>query len=328
MTKDLSDKLGLCERHLNIGAYLAIVLVVSLAVVSCAVGTPGAGSGSGSYVLPSEDGDWIPPVSHVGSMPAGTGKLEIENIGEFAFNASDVETLRPDIFQPGHFSLFDILVYLAGRGDVALDYHFDEMMGTYVIDTIDGQSEWWYEAYYSGGWYERNVFRMDMYPYKNNTKVRLYRERGERLANIYCTFRDEVARLANNGGQVIISEVVIRSPGESRTFRDVRVTAHNVRSDLLQLDTVTALDVILSLGEQGELSRLRLTWYERIGGAEPVDSYWLEQIDGAGASGGCGFVYETGPRDFAGFAGSHIHIPADVRVIVSPEYALWFWICL
>jgi hypothetical protein len=44
--------------------------------------------------------------------------------------------------------------------------------------------------------------------------------------------------------------------------------------------------------------------------------------------GGCGFVYETGPNSFAGFSGTHIHIPADVRVIISPEYALWFWICL
>ena len=25
---------------------------------------------------------------------------------------------------------------------------------------------------------------------------------------------------------------------------------------------------------------------------------------------------------------SHIHIPSDIRGTVSPEYALWFWICL
>jgi hypothetical protein len=59
-----------------------------------------------------------------------------------------------------------------------------------------------------------------------------------------------------------------------------------------------------------------------------VDTYYLEQIDEAEAYGSCGFVYETGPRDFSGFTGSHIHIPSDVRVTVSPEYALWFWICL
>jgi hypothetical protein len=37
---------------------------------------------------------------------------------------------------------------------------------------------------------------------------------------------------------------------------------------------------------------------------------------------------EVSPRDFSGFSGSHIHIPADVRMILSPEYELWFWICL
>ncbi len=91
---------------------------------------------------------------------------------------------------------------------------------------------------------------------------------------------------------------------------------------------MTALDILLSLAEQGELSKLKLTWYERIAGADPVDSYWVEQIDEAEAFDRCGFVYETGPLDFSGFTGSHIHLPSDVRVIISPEYALWFWICI
>jgi len=42
-------------------------------------------------------------------MPMGTGTVRIKDVGEFDFDASQVETLRPDIFQPGHFSLFDIL---------------------------------------------------------------------------------------------------------------------------------------------------------------------------------------------------------------------------
>jgi hypothetical protein len=111
-------------------------------------------------------------------------------------------------------------------------------------------------------------------------------------------------------------------------FGDVEVTAHDVRTDVLRPGVVTALDALLSLAEQGKLSTVGLTWYERIGSADPVDSYWVERVDESQAVGGCGFVYETGSRDFSGFTGSHIHIPADVRVTVSPEYALWFWICL
>ena len=106
------------------------------------------------------------------------------------------------------------------------------------------------------------------------------------------------------------------------------MASHDVRSDVLQPGTITAVDALLSLKDQGRLASVGLTWYDRIGPADPVDSYWVEQVEDAEAYGGCGFVYETGPRQFSGFSGSHIHIPADVRVTLSPEYALWFWICL
>jgi len=117
----------------------------------------------------------------------------------------------------------------------------------------------------------------------------------------------------------------MRSPDGTRIFQDMLVTAHDARTDLLQSGVVTALDALLSLAEQGDLSRLKLTWYERIGTADPVDTYYVEQIDDVEAYGRCGFVYETGKR---GLGGNHIHVPSDVRVTVSPEYALWFWICI
>jgi len=302
------------------------ILILGL---SCLRNTSGAvAPPAGSYILPTEDGAWTPAGSNVGRKPEGKASIRIQDTGTFVFEASEVETLRPDVFQPGHFSVFDVLVYLHQQGNFDLEYHFDRAMDTHIIDAIDGEPGWWYRAEYSGGWFESNSFRMDMYPYKNGTQILVYKEGEDRLARIYKASRDEVERLATNDGEIVIPEVVVRSPGSSRTFQDVVVTAHDVRSDVLQPGTVTSLDVLLSLGEQGEISRLKLSWYDRIGDADPVDSYWVEQIDGAEASGGCGFVYETGPRDFEGFAGNHIHIPADARVIVSPEYALWFWICL
>jgi hypothetical protein len=282
-----------------------------------------------SFVLPAEDGAWTPPSgAYASDKPTGTGTVRIDDIGEFAFDASQVATQRPDIFQPGHFSVFDALVRVAQQGDVTLEYHFDETLDTHVIDAINGESGWWYIAYYAGGWSEFNVFRMDMFPYKNGTYIRLYKEGAERLASIYRTFEEEVARLERNGGQVIIPEVTIRSSRANYTFRDVVVTPHKVRSDVLQPGVVTALDALLSLGEQGELPVLKLTWYDRIGSADPVQHYFVERIGESEAYGSCGFVYETGPQEFAGFRGTHIHIPSDLRVTVSPEYALWFWICL
>jgi len=281
-----------------------------------------------SLLLPTEEGEWALPASHSGRKPTDKETLEIRGIGRFTFDSTQVKTLRPDIFQPGHFSVFDALAHLAEKDDIELDYHFDGNMDTHIIDAINGEPHWWYQARYSAGWYESNVFRMDMYPYKNGTEIRIYRQPEEHLARICRTFGDEVVRRTRNEGDVIIPEVIIQGPTVNHAFTDVKVTAHNLRSDLLQPGVITALDILLSLGEQGKLSRLKLTWYESIAGADPVDSYWTEQIDQDVAFGGCGFVYETGPEEFSGFAGSHIHIPSDVRVIVSPEYAFWFWICL
>jgi len=280
------------------------------------------------FVLPSTDGEWVPSETHQARKPVGTGTVDIKDIGEFAFSSVEIETIRPDIFQPGHFSIFDVLVQLDKQGDIELEYHYDGAMDTHIIDSIDGEPHWWYEVRYSDGWFETNTFRMDMYPFKDDTDIRLFRESGEYIARICRTFGDEVRRLNKNDSRVIIPEVVIDGPKTNLAFTDVEVHAHDMRGDLLQPGIVTALDVLLSLGEQGHLSDLKLTWYDSIGKADPVDSYWTEQIDEDIALGGCGFVYETGSSDFPGFAGSHIHIPSDVRVIVSPEYALWFWICL
>ncbi|MFW6103416.1 MAG: hypothetical protein ACOC7M_03845 [Chloroflexota bacterium] len=136
-------------------------------------------------------------------------------------------------------------------------------------------------------------------------------------------------RLQAKEGRVVLPLVTVRDPTAGiREFEDVVVTPHNVRSDVLQEGVVTALDIVLSLGEQGELAEKGLSWYPIIARADPVGHYFIERIDEAEAYGGCGYVYEVGPPEFAGFSGSHIHIPTDTRVIVSPEYAMWFWLCL
>jgi len=330
-------KNGSGKRLLSLFAVCAILMTIFV-ISSCTPSAPTTQSEAPerpepgkpvSYLLPAEGGKWSPPVQQNGGKPIEGGEVNIAGIGDFSFNAGEVKTLRADIFQPGYFSVFDILVHLSEKGDIDMDYHFDGNMDTHIVDAINGEPHWWYEVKYSGGWYESNVFRMDMYPYKDGAEIRLNRQREEYLARICRTFGDEVLRRMRNGGEVILPEVAIQSPtGNIKKFTDVKVTPHNVRGDMLQPGAITALDILLSLGEQGKLSNIKLTWYESIGIADPVDSYWVEQIDEDIAYGGCGFVYETGPKEFSGFAGSHIHIPLDVRVIVSPEYALWFWICL
>ncbi len=87
------------------------------------------------------------------------------------------------------------------------------------------------------------------------------------------------------------------------------------------------MDVILSLGDQGKIE-YGLQWYESIGRAGIVKNYWVEKINDDEAHGRCGFVYESGDEDVRGFLGNHIHLPSDTRVLNSPEYVLYFWICI
>ncbi len=284
--------------------------------------------------LPDEEGRWIVPPEYAGRPVTQPIVVDISGLGRFHVSPEGITAARTDRFQPEQFSVFDVLVHLAQREGIDLTYHYDESMETFVLDSLDGRSGWWYEAHSSGGWMERNVQRMDEYPVKDGTRIRFSLERRSRWQAVHESFQDEVARREENDGQIVIPLVILEGPRGSRvSFEDVVVTAHDTRLDLFQPGTVTALDILISLGVQGELDRLGLAWYGRIFTADPVDHYFVEFI-GAGdalraqAFGGCGFVYEVGERSFQGFAGAHIHIPTDARVLVSPEYAHWFWICL
>ena len=96
---------------------------------------------------------------------------------------------------------------------------------------------------------------------------------------------------------------------------------------IFQEDVITAIDVIMSLGDQGKIT-YTLQWYDAISTATYVRNWWVESINDDIAHGTCGFVYEAGSRKYDGFRGNHIHLPSDTRIIYSPEYLEYFWICL
>ncbi len=306
--------------------------VILRLTISVAVATNLIGGAAPPVRLPGEDGAWTMPKEGTGRLPSAPVRIEISGVGRFDVDPADTERTRPDLFRPGHRSVYDLIAHLGTTGRIDLRAHFDEDLETHVIEWIDGRSGWWYQARYDGGWFERNATRIDLYPVKDGMTIKLMIERSERLDCLYASFRDEVAHRDAHDGRVVIPSVEIEGPRGRLTFEDVEVTAHEVRSDLWQSGTVTALDILLSLGEQGRLSSVGLRWYDAIGGAEPVDSYFVERVEADGfvaeASGRCGFVYEVGDADFPGFAGSHIHLPTDARALVAPEYALWFWLCL
>ena len=252
------------------------------------------------------------------------GTINIQDVGYFAFSPDQIETTRPDIFNDGYFSIFDILVYLDQQGSINMNYHFDSNMNTHVIDSINGIAIWWYTAFYDGGWLEYNNFRMDHYPYTPQMTINVQQTAQSQLDTIYTAFTNEIIRKQLNGGQVIIPRVtIIDCNGVQTDYNDVIVEAHDLRDDTFKAGTVTAIDAIFSLADQGLLT-YDLQWYDSIGTAGIVRIYWVQRIDGCLSTGSCGFVYEEGPE--AGGWLNHIHIPSDYRVINSPEYEKWFWI--
>jgi hypothetical protein len=119
--------------------------------------------------------------------PNDEGTIIIELTGTFKFNPNQIERTRPDIFRECHFSIFDILVNLDKRGEIDMEYHFDDSMKSHVIDSINGRNYWWHYSYYDGGWSEESVYRLDHYPYKPKMYIRLHLTTEDKLERIYDT---------------------------------------------------------------------------------------------------------------------------------------------
>ncbi|MCK9357075.1 MAG: hypothetical protein M0R22_08050 [Dehalococcoidia bacterium] len=327
------------RRHLAILPLLAAIVLV---LPACA--TTDDSEGPSMPLVPPTETPETPPVSYylphdgawrlsddipTGRVPSALGTVSIEGLGAFTFNPLDVRPLRPDDFATGHFSVFDVMAHLADEGWFSMEYHYDRLLDTHVIDQLDGRKDWWYRAHYAGGWAETNAMRMDLFPYKDGMSIQLATRPEEYLAELYNSFGAEVLRKSLSLGRVVIPEVRIGTV----VHQNVPVSAHDVRADVLQPGVVTALDVLLSLGDQRRIDALKLTWYSNLGQATPVDSFYVEQIDDgdgvydteASPETG-GWVYETGSLAFNGFQGNNIRVPADVRIIVSPEYMVWYWI--
>jgi succinate dehydrogenase/fumarate reductase cytochrome b subunit len=266
-----------------------------------------------------------PPTYNYVPIPTGV-YAEVDDV-KIPFNPEDVQRMRPDIFLPGSISMFDVLVHLDSLGEVDLEYHFNESMNTHMIDSLNNLTNWWYRVRYSGGWFENNVYRMDHYLWKNGTRLEFFTTSEERLERIYESFVAEVERSKNSTDTFILPEITIRGNSFDLLFTDVPVTPHNLRNDTFQPGVLTAIDVIMSLGDLG-LINYTLQWYDDLGSARVVKNYWVESINEDAAIGTCGFVYDTGSIGYYGFGGNHIHLPADVRVLNSPEYMRWFWICI
>jgi hypothetical protein len=312
------------------------ILIVSLLI---SLGIQAITLGAGGSLLLTPDTGWNPPDAYAqGRLAAETGTLEIRGLGELSYDPAAITTLRPDIFLPGHFSVFDVLVHLAETNEFELEYDFDEDLQTHVIRSLSGLSGWWYDAHYEGGSFDKTVVRIDQFPVKDGMSILLYLEDPVRLDAIHQHFREEVVVLAENDGLVIIPLVTFLSSTDTVEFHDVAVTAHDSRSDVFQDGVITMLDVLLSLGDQGVLMELGLDWREEDEDILIVDGYYVTSIQTEGfapeTTGSCVLTHQLSGVTIAEFLSphthtmSHIHLTADLEILVSPEVVEWLWICL
>ncbi|MBL0177081.1 MAG: T9SS type A sorting domain-containing protein [Ignavibacteria bacterium] len=127
-----------------------------------------------------------------------------------------------------------------------------------------------------------------------------------------------------------------------RNFSNVAVGAHGFREtgrDSLyrmpfKAGVVTAMDVLYSLQDHGDLSVVGKAYYTRL--AQKVQDSWRVQeigfpgIGSAHGSGRHGFVYTTGndtpaaPCEQRQDHKQHVH--SDIVVLHAPDFALWRWI--
>ncbi len=311
----------------------ALLLLVALSLPSAVFGI-----GYGELIALPSAGSWsVASGARTDAAPQAVGSIEIRGIGKFTYDPSTIQTVRPDLFADGRFSAFDALLQLAASGQIELAYAYDDRETTYVAQSINGIEGWWYDVLLPGGAYERTTQRMDAYPIKEGSSIYVYLEDPARLAAIHESFREETAKLAADGGRVIVPVVTIKGPRSTATFENVAVTAHDSRPDLFRSGAITALDVLLSLGEQGRIAGLDLTWHTMVDDVENVNHYmvdWISIPDVLGdPDSSCGYMHSAATEGLRPFVTPHshattaIHLSPDAELLVSPEYVEWQWLC-
>jgi len=279
---------------------------------------------------------------------------------QYAFDPGDynIRALRQDVFALGYYSFFDVLLAVAERHGHGIAWHWDADCSTHFIDSVDGiAADFWYRFSYDAGngtmneLRSRRQIRWDELLYQPGSWVQLVV--GENLDELRRSFREEIERERQLGH--VIGEVRVSinpsdfqgNPPESnrvsvmRNWSNVRVNSHGLRVEgrdslhrmPFQPGVVTAIDVLYSLRDQGELSIVGSAYYTHLAG-KVMDSYRVRAIGFpdiglAHASGRQGFVYTTGNGTFQRLindADRKQHVHADIHVIHAPDFAIWRWI--
>ncbi|USD36632.1 hypothetical protein [Ferrimonas sp. SCSIO 43195] len=273
---------------------------------------------------------------------------------EIDLTSEEWTSIRPEWFQDGQGSVLDLLLFAAKKYDLDVEYFYDEELDTYWIESINGVTGFsgeqvdkltnhpttpltapygpctepggWKFQYAVAPWPQNgvNVFhteedykQIDRKPINNNGKAFFIPACKEEIELRKEIYRKEQQRLKQNGGKVIIPEVIIEWDWDKDAiFYDVEVTPHNMRTDVLKPGVYTVMDVMLSLAESRPEVDVHFNWWPDLSTGVTSNSYvmnWMK-IDGVddeghvfsvehAASGTSGFVFHNGELERANDSG-------------------------
>lgn len=278
----------------------------------------------------------------------------------FSFDPSTVtiSTVRPDIFAPGFYSMFDVILAVASSNGIDIEYSFDESRQTHFIETIEGAGgDYWYHFSYDTGGRSsgeigyRRAYRWDEALWRPGVLIQVVE--GEALDEIKAEYLEEIQRETTNGHLIPSVRVAINpstyqgNPPQShritvsRDLTDVVVTPHDLRATgyptpypkPFRPGVVTSMDILLSLMDQGELDLVTGVFYTRFAG-NYIQSYYVVAMGFPGvgtahSSGRQGFVYTTNNGTFQRLpndADRKFHMTSDIAVLHAPDFSYWRWI--
>jgi hypothetical protein len=300
-----------------------------------------------------------PYVLHPASFEPMEPGSQVDILGQvFPFDSSEYEisSSRPDVFAEGYYSMFDVILAVAERNGIAIEYDFDATRKAHFISTINNvPGNYWYHFSYDteannqeiGN---RRANRWDELLWRPGVWIQVVE--GENLDEIKTEYLEEIER-ETVVGHVIPDVTITIAPSDymgnppnsgrimvSKNFTDVLVTPHNLRSlgspspysKPFQPGVVTSLDIPLSLMDQGELTVAMSVFYTYLAGLY-IESYFVVALgfpeEGiAHASGRQGFVYTTENgtlEDLPNDADRRFHVTCDIAVLHAPDFSRWRW---
>ncbi|WP_299794836.1 hypothetical protein [uncultured Shewanella sp.] len=250
-------------------------------------------------------------------------------------------TARPDIFVDGHYSVFDVLRYLAlTREDIKLDsitpynetgldtYGFTvswDQNGDGIFDTQDINSfnspDWHFKFKFDGGELRRitggldgvgpegeaNYERMDQFWVQPGMHLRFQPLNPEMTARRKWAMQQQMNRYQQAGNKVVLPELVA-SIDNGKTYqtlvKDLEISAHNLRPDIFQPGVITGIDAFLSAKDLGH--DFVINYWPTVASKAPVEHYALFRVKGTASRVGAGWTTRLGEKatitDFAPFA--------------------------